>query len=320
VLEQRVRLVFLDDPRRRAVNPRFARDGDVVSFADAYPMLLASEDSLNRLNDWIADGPRPEEGPLAITRFRPNLIVSGALPFAEDGWARIRIGDATFRVVKGCDRCVLTTLDPETGEKHRVGVGERDDVPVPREPRVHGTTSRVVEEDEPHPLLEHVAQPGVRVRAAPARGDHVIPDADLARRAGGFRDEQRVDAGAAQPHAARDQFGDDPQHPVHLARGDHLRGLVDDHPAPVAGEAPRLEERLAEVFAAARFDRVAAQSGEGDRHPFTLRDESICPVHRGTARQVCLACDAQKSGSDTRSFHPSKAGRSSPIRGTNWAK
>jgi uncharacterized protein YcbX len=117
VLEQRVRLVFLDDPRRRAVNPRFARDGDVVSFADAYPMLLASEDSLNRLNDWIADGPRPEEGPLAITRFRPNLIVSGALPFAEDGWARIRIGDATFRVVKGCDRCVLTTLDPETGEK-----------------------------------------------------------------------------------------------------------------------------------------------------------------------------------------------------------
>jgi uncharacterized protein YcbX len=117
VLEQRVRLVFLDDPRRRAVNPRFAQDGDVVSFADAYPMLLASEDSLSRLNDWIADGPRPEEGPLTITRFRPNLIVSGALPFAEDGWARIRIGDATFRVVKGCDRCVLTTLDPETGEK-----------------------------------------------------------------------------------------------------------------------------------------------------------------------------------------------------------
>jgi uncharacterized protein YcbX len=117
VLGQKVQLVFLDDPRRRAVNPRFAQHGDVVAFADAYPLLLASEDSLSLLNEWIADGPRPEEGPLAITRFRPNLIVSGALPFAEDGWARIRIGEASFRVVKGCDRCVLTTLDPETGEK-----------------------------------------------------------------------------------------------------------------------------------------------------------------------------------------------------------
>lgn len=117
VLGLPVRLVFLDDPLARPISRRFAEDGDVVSFADAYPLLLATEDSLSRLNDWIADGPRPEEGPLAITRFRPNLIVSGALPFAEDGWVRIRIGDATFRVVKGCDRCVLTTLDPQTGEK-----------------------------------------------------------------------------------------------------------------------------------------------------------------------------------------------------------
>jgi uncharacterized protein YcbX len=117
VLGQPVRLVFLDDPRRRAVNPRFAEEGDVVSFADAYPLLLASENSLNLLNDWIAEGPRPEEGPLAITRFRPNLIISGAPPFAEDGWVRIRIGGAAFRITKGCDRCVLTTLDPETGEK-----------------------------------------------------------------------------------------------------------------------------------------------------------------------------------------------------------
>lgn len=117
VLERPVRLVYLDDPRRRATNPAFSHDGDVVSFADGYPMLLASQDSLAQLNDWIAEGPRPDEGPLPITRFRPNLIVSGAAPFAEDGWVRVRIGEATFRVTKGCSRCVLTTLDPETGEK-----------------------------------------------------------------------------------------------------------------------------------------------------------------------------------------------------------
>lgn len=117
VLRRPVRLVFLDDPRRRETNPAFSQPGDVVSFADGYPMLLASQNSLNLLNDWVAEGPRPDEGPLPMTRFRPNLIVTGALPFAEDGWVRVRIGDATFRVAKGCDRCVLTTLDPETGKK-----------------------------------------------------------------------------------------------------------------------------------------------------------------------------------------------------------
>ena len=117
VLQQEVRLVYLDDPSRRRTNPDFSLPGDVVSFADAYPVLLASENSLNVLNDWIAEGPRPDEGPLDMRRFRPNLVVRGAEPFAEDGWTRIRIGEATFRVVKGCDRCVLTTLDPDTGEK-----------------------------------------------------------------------------------------------------------------------------------------------------------------------------------------------------------
>ncbi|MCU1416419.1 MAG: hypothetical protein JWP32_593 [Schumannella sp.] len=117
VLGLSVHLVYLDDPTRRPANPAFSRPGDVVSFADGYPMLLASQNSLAQLNDWIAEGPRPDEGPLPMNRFRPNLIVSGAAPFAEDGWTRIRIGDATFRVVKGCSRCVLTTLDPITGDK-----------------------------------------------------------------------------------------------------------------------------------------------------------------------------------------------------------
>jgi uncharacterized protein YcbX len=117
VLQQPVRLVYLDDPTQRATNPSFSQEGDRVSFADGYPVLLASENSLDLLNDWIAEGPRPEEGQLDMRRFRPNLVVRGAAPFAEDGWVRIRIGEATFRVAKGCDRCVLTTLDPDTGEK-----------------------------------------------------------------------------------------------------------------------------------------------------------------------------------------------------------
>jgi uncharacterized protein YcbX len=114
-----VRLVYLDDPSRRRVDPDYSRDADRVSFADAFPLLLTSEASLGQLNDWIAEGSYPDEAPLPMTRFRPNVVISGALPWAEDGWRKIRIGDVTFRVPKGCDRCVFTTIDPGTAAKGR---------------------------------------------------------------------------------------------------------------------------------------------------------------------------------------------------------
>jgi len=109
-----VRLVYLDDPTRRRPNPDYSRDGDRVSFADGYPLLLTSGRSLAELNAAIAAGPRAAEGPLPMRRFRPNVVVAGAAPWAEDGWRRLRIGEVTFRAVKGCDRCVLTTIDPDT--------------------------------------------------------------------------------------------------------------------------------------------------------------------------------------------------------------
>jgi uncharacterized protein len=111
------RLVYLADPTQRHPNPRFARASDTVTFADGYPVLLTSEDSLAALNELIAGGPRAAEGPLPMMRFRPSLVVGGARPWAEDGWRRLRIGAATFRVVKGCDRCVLTLIDPQTAAK-----------------------------------------------------------------------------------------------------------------------------------------------------------------------------------------------------------
>lgn len=109
-----VRLVYLDEPTRRRPDPSRSREHDRVSFADAYPLLLASEGSLATLNELIADGPRAAEGPLPMTRFRPNVVVAGAPAWAEDTWRLLRIGDVVFRVTKGCDRCVLTTIDPAT--------------------------------------------------------------------------------------------------------------------------------------------------------------------------------------------------------------
>lgn len=112
-----VRLVYLDDPRRRPIDPTYSRPGEVVSMADGFPMLLASQSSLDELNGWIAEGARSADGPLPMARFRPNLVVAGAPAWAEDRWRRVRIGTTTFRAVKACERCVLTLIDPETGGK-----------------------------------------------------------------------------------------------------------------------------------------------------------------------------------------------------------
>ncbi len=114
-----VRLVFLDDPTRRRTDPLRSQEGDRVSFADAYPMLLATEESLAALNTWVAAGPRAFEGPVEMTRFRPNLVVSGAPAWAEDTWRRVRIGDTTFRAVKACDRCAVTLIDPSSVAKSK---------------------------------------------------------------------------------------------------------------------------------------------------------------------------------------------------------
>lgn len=118
VIGRSARLFYLDDPTRRPVSPKYGNPDDRVSFADAYPLLLANEASLQAVNDWLADD---GEEPVAMTRFRPNVVVSGAPAWAEDEWVgrRIMIGGVTFRAPKPCDRCVLTTIDPETGEKGR---------------------------------------------------------------------------------------------------------------------------------------------------------------------------------------------------------
>jgi uncharacterized protein YcbX len=117
-----VRLNWLDDPTRRPVDPAYGTPEDRVSLADAYPLLLTSNDSLAQLDDWIAKtaAERGEEAPapLPMHRFRPNVVIDDVgTPFAEDEWKRVRIGEVTFRVTKGCDRCVLTTIDTATYTK-----------------------------------------------------------------------------------------------------------------------------------------------------------------------------------------------------------
>ena len=115
VLKRECRLVLMPDTTERHVNAQFDRGADIVSFADGYPLLLIGEGSLEEVNRRIAEvADRNVRVPM--NRFRPNLVVRGSEPFAEDGWARIRVGRAVFRVVKPCARCVITTVDQAKGE------------------------------------------------------------------------------------------------------------------------------------------------------------------------------------------------------------
>ncbi|HET6860258.1 MAG TPA: MOSC domain-containing protein, partial [Streptomyces sp.] len=115
-----VRLVHLDEPaHRRPVDPVFALPGETVSFADGYPLLVTTLASLEALNSLIAQGDHPDEGPVPMNRFRPNVVVDGFASWAEDGWKRISIGEVVFRVAKPCGRCVVTTTDQRTAERGR---------------------------------------------------------------------------------------------------------------------------------------------------------------------------------------------------------
>ncbi|MEM7344248.1 MAG: MOSC N-terminal beta barrel domain-containing protein [Chloroflexota bacterium] len=104
------RLVRMGEQFVRHVNQDFAkRPDDQVSFADGYPFLLISEASLADLNKRLST-------PLPMNRFRPNIVVTECLPFAEDYWEQIKLGDVGFDVVKACARCTITTVDQSTAE------------------------------------------------------------------------------------------------------------------------------------------------------------------------------------------------------------
>ncbi|MFE4356843.1 MOSC domain-containing protein [Kitasatospora sp. NPDC056800] len=111
------RLVHLDDPRARPVDPEYSAPGDSVSMADGYPLLLTTTASLDRLNELIAAENPDGHETLPMERFRPSVVIGGTEPWAEDTWRRIRIGSVTFKVVKPCGRCMITTTDQETGER-----------------------------------------------------------------------------------------------------------------------------------------------------------------------------------------------------------
>lgn len=110
VLGKPLRLAFLNDPDARPIDPAFGRAGEHVSLSDGFPLLVTTRASLDDLNARLTH-------PLQMRRFRPNIVIDGAQPWAEDGWRRLRIGSLELRIVKPCARCTIPSLDPFTGQR-----------------------------------------------------------------------------------------------------------------------------------------------------------------------------------------------------------
>ncbi|WP_449434018.1 MOSC domain-containing protein [Pseudomonas putida] len=110
LLGKAVRLVYCPEQRARYLPNGYGYNSDRAAFPDGFALLLIGQGSLDELNRRVGR-------PMEMLRFRPNLVVQGAEAFAEDSWKRIRIGALEFRLLKPSVRCILTTLDPSTGER-----------------------------------------------------------------------------------------------------------------------------------------------------------------------------------------------------------
>jgi len=104
------KLVSFPENNLRPVDQNYQINHEHVSLADAYPLLLIGEQSLADLNSRLDE-------PLPMNRFRPNLVFSGGQPFDEDKWKKFSVGENKFAAVKSCARCVLPTVNQDTGEK-----------------------------------------------------------------------------------------------------------------------------------------------------------------------------------------------------------
>lgn len=106
-LNRPAHLYYMPTDSQRQIDLNFGKENEYVSFADGYPILLANEASCLDLNCLVP-----------MVRFRANLIVSGFNAWEEERWQRVKIGDMEFRAVKPCARCIVTTIDQETGERN----------------------------------------------------------------------------------------------------------------------------------------------------------------------------------------------------------
>lgn len=83
-----------------------------VAYPDCSPIMVLSEASLADLNTRL-------EKKVKMSQFRPNIVVTGCDAFEEDTWDELLIGNVEMKKVLSCPRCIMTTVDPDTGVMDR---------------------------------------------------------------------------------------------------------------------------------------------------------------------------------------------------------
>jgi uncharacterized protein YcbX len=110
---ERVRLVRFHHDAVRPTSVKWTSGvPSQTRFADAYPLLLIGQSSLDDLNDRLRAAGRAA---LPMDRFRPNLVIDGLEAFEEDYLAALSTGMAEIRPVKPCARCPIPAIDQATG-------------------------------------------------------------------------------------------------------------------------------------------------------------------------------------------------------------
>ncbi|XP_008266626.1 mitochondrial amidoxime-reducing component 1 isoform X1 [Oryctolagus cuniculus] len=99
-------------PRKSHQLKHVFRPSDEVAYSDVSPFLILSEASLADLNSRL-------QNKVKAANFRPNIVISGCGVYAEDSWDELLIGDVELKRVMACSRCILTTVDPDTGIMNR---------------------------------------------------------------------------------------------------------------------------------------------------------------------------------------------------------
>lgn len=104
------RLVYFPENEARVVDQTYANADDRTAFSDGFPVLLLTQASLDDLNSRL-------DNPVPMARFRPNIVISGSLPYEEDEWKLLQLGDFKLRIVKPCSRCVIPSIDINSAER-----------------------------------------------------------------------------------------------------------------------------------------------------------------------------------------------------------
>jgi uncharacterized protein len=115
VLRSRARLVYCPPSRARVVDTKYASGVERVGFADGFPILVLGSSTVEEVNQRLHTQGKE---PIGVERFRPNIVIEGGEPFAEDQWEHLDIdtaqGSIRIDLVKPCARCSIISVDPRT--------------------------------------------------------------------------------------------------------------------------------------------------------------------------------------------------------------